>query len=280
VPRARESCRHGTQLAKDLNIGVIFISQVNEDGRTKYAAALEEMNSKHFDLNKRLNFTHSLDNTLHSCAFNHVQCTSKDFVKRQKKMKGTCYVFNSGVDSTSSLKISAFPGQSHQFQMELYVNFHESLSEFTSYMGSALGAFIRIENSSYSSSNVGTDWIQIESGKRTFIAVDRVLKFYMSKPYSTCDIDNDERFEDDSELYKLILHSPSPYQYTQQFCFTQCYQRELVNECNCTDNLFVSLFESWQECSGQNQSTCADRVYLEKYSNETIGFLEKVCLPL
>jgi len=142
-----------------------------------YVAALEEMNSKNFDLNKRLNFTHSLDNTLHSCAFNHVQCTSKDFVKRQIKMKGTCYVFNSGVDSTSSLKISAFPGQSHQFQMELYVNFHESLSEFTSYMGSALGAFIRIENSSYSSSNVGTDWIQIESGKRTFISIDRVLKY-------------------------------------------------------------------------------------------------------
>ena len=30
------------QMAKELNIGVIFISQVNDDGRTKYAAALEE----------------------------------------------------------------------------------------------------------------------------------------------------------------------------------------------------------------------------------------------
>lgn len=30
------------QLCKELNIGVIFISQVNDDGRTKYAAALEE----------------------------------------------------------------------------------------------------------------------------------------------------------------------------------------------------------------------------------------------
>ena len=30
------------QLAKQLNIGVIFISQVNDDGRTKYAASLEE----------------------------------------------------------------------------------------------------------------------------------------------------------------------------------------------------------------------------------------------
>ena len=30
------------QLAKELDIGVIFISQVNDDGRTKYAAALEE----------------------------------------------------------------------------------------------------------------------------------------------------------------------------------------------------------------------------------------------
>jgi len=30
------------QLAKELDIGVIFISQVNDDGRTKYAASLEE----------------------------------------------------------------------------------------------------------------------------------------------------------------------------------------------------------------------------------------------
>lgn len=30
------------QLCKELNIGVVFISQVNDDGRTKYAAALEE----------------------------------------------------------------------------------------------------------------------------------------------------------------------------------------------------------------------------------------------
>jgi predicted ATP-dependent serine protease len=30
------------QLAKELNIGVIYISQTNDDGRTKYASALEE----------------------------------------------------------------------------------------------------------------------------------------------------------------------------------------------------------------------------------------------
>ena len=30
------------QLAKELNVCVVFISQVNDDGRTKYAAALEE----------------------------------------------------------------------------------------------------------------------------------------------------------------------------------------------------------------------------------------------
>ena len=30
------------QLAKELKIGVIFISQVNDDGRTKYASSLEE----------------------------------------------------------------------------------------------------------------------------------------------------------------------------------------------------------------------------------------------
>ena len=30
------------QLAKELDIGVVFISQVNDDGRTKYASSLEE----------------------------------------------------------------------------------------------------------------------------------------------------------------------------------------------------------------------------------------------
>ena len=30
------------KLSKELNIGVVFISQVNDDGRTKYASSLEE----------------------------------------------------------------------------------------------------------------------------------------------------------------------------------------------------------------------------------------------
>ena len=30
------------QLSKELNVGVVFISQVNDDGRTKYASSLEE----------------------------------------------------------------------------------------------------------------------------------------------------------------------------------------------------------------------------------------------
>lgn len=32
----------GAQLCKELNIGIVFLSQVNEDGRTKYAGSLEE----------------------------------------------------------------------------------------------------------------------------------------------------------------------------------------------------------------------------------------------
>lgn len=33
---------HSAQLAKEFNVGIIFLSQVNDDGRTKYASALEE----------------------------------------------------------------------------------------------------------------------------------------------------------------------------------------------------------------------------------------------
>jgi hypothetical protein len=174
--------------------------------------ALAEISSRNFDNNRRLNLTHSLDDILHSCVFNKNPCSVNDFVTHLVKRVGICHTFNSGINRHNErvqLKTLPLSGEAHKFQMEFYVNFHQNLSEFNSYTR-ALGAFIRIENSSYLSE--ASDWIQIQPGQRTHISIERTLKFFMPKPYSRCDIDNESPGAFDSYLYNFIGHSS--YQYS------------------------------------------------------------------
>ena len=132
---------------------------------------------------------------------------------------------------------------------------------------------IFIENNSYSSEK----WsgVQLAPGMETFVSVERLFKFNMVKPYSNCDIDNDSPDRFDSELYNLILDSD--YQYSQQLCFEQCYQRESISDCNCTDSYFVSLFAT-DNCQTDTQVACNNKVFYEKFPKN--NFIQKTCMPL
>ena len=54
------------------------------------------------------------------------------------------------------------------------------------------------------------------------IPIEREFNFYMSKPYSNCEIDNNSPSASlfESELYSIISYSK--YQYSQELCFYQC----------------------------------------------------------
>ena len=99
----------------------------------------------------------------------------------------------------------------------------------------------------------------------------------LPRPYSNCDIDNESPTHIlNSDLYKLIYNSI--YQYTQNLCLIQCYQRQLLLECNCTDSNFLSLYSNQSLCNTLEEISCMVKIFLHKFNS--IEFIQKECQHL
>ena len=92
------------------------------------------------------------------------------------------------------------------------------------------GMIVIVGNSSFEISKFG---VEIAPGLKTNIQVNRVIEKTLPKPYSNCDIDNEnQNYKSNSYLYNLI--EKSNFQYSQQMCYEVCAMRQVVMQCNCT----------------------------------------------
>ena len=231
--------------------------------------------SKNFTDEQRQQLGHDFKDILLSCTFNYQPCSVADFIWTFDPTYGNCYVFNSGFNSTGhkvELRRSSVAGSLFGLQIKYYAYYHENLTLFNSYHGGT-GALIRIDNSSYKTDH-NLDGIRVSTGFQTNIAMQRAFKFTMPKPYSNCEVDENSDKTVGSELYKLI--AASQYEYTQQLCFEQCYQKQVIEDCNCTAGVFNSFFnvETYQTFEAYK---CCLNVFTDKYT--TGDYIQRVCVP-
>ena len=111
-----------------------------------------------------------------------------------------------------TVKESLRSGTTYGLRLTIYTNFYEKLKfPYNAYHG----LIIKIGNSSYSNYDYGHE---LSPGFKTNIMVDRFFEKQIPKPYSNCEIPNDDSYyTHSSELYNLIWHSSIDY--TQQICF-------------------------------------------------------------
>ena len=127
------------------------------------------------------------------------------------------------------LKYSIRAGSNYGLKFTLYINYYEYLTPLYNVYK---GAIVKIGNSSYDDTSFG---IETVPGLKTNIQVRRVIQKTLPKPYSNCDIGNEnEGYESNSELYNLIANSN--YQYSQQLCYEACAIRNVIKQCNCTSS--------------------------------------------
>ncbi len=131
-------------------------------------------------------------------------------------------MFNSGLNASGhivSKKSSSLSGYAYGLQLQMYVGFNSNLTVFNSLFGK--GGIIKVENGSYMSDDK-LEGVFLSPGQSQAISIDRNFNFYLPKPYSNCDIANQNSQESmfNSNLFELIYHSN--YEYTQQLCFSQC----------------------------------------------------------
>ena len=241
---------------------------------TIYTAAISKMLSKNVSDEERKKLGHSLKDILFACLFNNQPCGVDDFVWKFDRYYGNCYVFNSGFNGsgqTADKKMSLIAGYTYGLQLEFYVGFHANLSLFNSIAGK--GGYVRIENSSYLNDDT-LDGIFLTPGLSPSISIQRKFDFYLPKPYSNCDIAEESPGLYNSDLYDRIYYSP--YTYTQQLCFTQCFQKRLIETCNCTDPQVLSLFSSIT-CETSLQQQCMALSYESVLLKD--NFIHKECVP-
>ena len=221
-----------------------------------YTRAEYKMNAETFSDSNRTKLSLPLDDLLIACSFNNKPCTKKDFTWEFDPRLGNCYAFNSqsAKNGTSSQTFqSSLAGYDNGLKLTLYANFHENLTFINSVMGNS-GVKIRIENNTFIRGYVDSP-IQISSGFKTDVLVERLFNFNLPKPYSNCDIDNDNPTHFDSDLYALIKNSS--YVYDQQLCLKQCRQKFYVDNCNCSSARTLSLFNV-PKCLSNEQMKCKD----------------------
>ena len=181
------------------------IKKVNE-------IAIAKINDRNLPQKVRGQLSHSLENILFKCKFNLQECTHQSFTSKFDKLFGNCFVFNSKQNESDKLKESTISSSIHGLQLEFYVGFHQNLTIFNSQNG--IGAIIKIENSSYLMPFA--DEINVPSGFKTSISIERSFKSNLPIPYSNCDLDNEGNLKNyyNSGLFESISHSD--YNYEQQ----------------------------------------------------------------
>ena len=203
-----------------------------------YYQSLNIATNENYTDQHRQSLAHRFDDVLLGCYFNAEICTANDFVWKFDPIYGNCYVFNSGFDAAGQpmdLKRSTAAGSYYGLSLTIYTDFVEKLSKFNSYIGGR-GLIIQIGNSSYKT-EYGANGILVPAGFQTNLILDRSFKFSLPSPYSDCEIDNDSPKTEGSEIYRLI--GQISYQYTQQLCIIECYQKWAILTCNCSDSFFL-----------------------------------------
>jgi hypothetical protein len=110
--------------------------------------------------------------------------------------------------------------------------------------------------------------------------VTRQFSTKLPRPYSECNLDDDNIQKSDnnqvlnhykSDLYELIINQG--YDYTQNDCINQCFQKHLIRICNCTFFVLPSYYDR-PSCSNQ-QFDCSSKFYTEFDSD----FISNNCFP-
>jgi hypothetical protein len=269
---------HIKQLIKDKNYTDIFDeSSLHDFDYWKKDASIKEiliaLNRETFIKNftdekrKKLQYTF-YDDIIFECTYNGLRdnCNISHFTWSYDKVYGNCHTINSDLNNSTVFKYSNFYGIIYGLSLTLFLGIKKELKV----LNPSKGLTLLIKNTSHTFESKTVD---LAPGVETNIQLERHFATQLPKPYSNCDIDNDNPKNVDSKLYKDFLKSNM--QYSQQYCLELCFQRLVIQECGCTDFYSISL-EDVDICN-PNAYDCVDQVY-DKFTYD--NFFNQICLPL
>ena len=202
---------------------------------------ISELKQKNQDQIKKLG--DSMQKLIFDCSFEFQQCNYSLFKYFFHPRYGNCYQFNSGYDLNEK-RINLIKTTSSERTFALKLTLNVSIDDGLKFMSPSLGAVLLIHNQTTYPTMV--DEITVSTKTETNIGLSRT--FYKSQPYpySICDGNTNDKNSFDSEYFKLVHEKTKGY--TQTLCVYQCYQKLIIDRCNCHIDFYPILY-STNSCS-------------------------------
>lgn len=191
------------------------------------------------NVKKSLGF--NIDSYLISCLYSTQPCNiDEDFIWYFEKNYGNCYLFNSRSTYTQTNI-----GNNYAIRMEFL---EKSLNQVNN-LSSSKGIHITLFDPKTRVNSL--KGIDLPSKYETNIIVNKKVTKRLPYPYSECLEDHSQFYS--SEVYKATIKEGGSY--TQNLCFDVCYQKSLINKCNCLDPNFA-FFKMAKTCSNLTELFC------------------------
>ncbi len=117
------------------------------------------------------------------------------------------------------------------------------------------GLFLLVHNQSHTKPFTLSSGINIPTGLETYVGVSRHFTHQLSSPYSNClkNLKNSS-IKYAQKLSEYFQELDVDY-YHQDFCFTICFQDQLIEKCNCSD-ITTPTLRNVSYCSNDQEMNC------------------------
>ena len=201
------------------------------------------------------------------CSFNQKECDyENDFVEAFYHLSGTCFRYNSGLNSNgqnTAIKEVNQAGTINGLRLKVFTGFNEF-----SYPSDSTGLHIMIHNSSIKPTSM--EGFDIPTGLESNIALNRLFIYKKENPYSDCIADIQKYIPD---FYSQVLKNG--FEYRQDQCLGACYQSLLIKKYGCYNPTLPQL-NSTKPCLSPDDALNSAFFYLNEFSK---NYLFQYCEP-
>jgi hypothetical protein len=237
-----------------------------------FSSATIDLLDKNITDEQKKSYQYKLEDIIMDCKFNLLSdnCTTDKFYWEYHRYYSNCYYLNHDNSNSDLFKYAKFSGDGYGLKLTLFMGINDEVRRINPNKGITL--LILNSSNQFKSTKV-----ELQAGVETKIAIDRYFSTQLPKPFSNCDIDNEDPKKFDSYLYNKIIKSK--YKYNQQACLELCYNEIALIKCNCNDIYTISLDENQQFCPVNNK--CVNKVFQNYLSNTSSEYyINTYCLPL
>jgi hypothetical protein len=117
--------------------------------------------------------------------------------------------------------------------------------------------------------------ISLSSGTQANIQITREFSEHLESPYSDCTKDISTDYP--SEYVQALLKTN--YTYHQSTCFNMCFQKYLIQECDCYDlsGSYFNYYTNNSPCLNFSQILCDSDAYVKFFDQDVTSICGNLC---